>query len=196
MRQRSSSSLAIPLFLSFFLLISTSTSHSLTSTNSSLIRKTCKKCAESDPNLSYDFCVTSLQAAPNSHCANDLRQLGKISIKLLRRNLTNSRSYIKELLKNKKMDPFVRSCLHDCFDLYSDAILTAKHAIEDYKDKRYDDSNIGVSSIMDAATTCEDGFKEKEGVVSPLTKRNNDIFQLSVISLSIINMIRLNHGSI
>ncbi|KAK8650464.1 hypothetical protein V6N13_140103 [Hibiscus sabdariffa] len=196
MRPRSSSSLGIPLFLSFFLLISTSTSHGLTASNTSLIRKTCKKCAQSDPNLSYNFCVTSLQAAPNSHCADNLRQLGKISIKLLGRNLTNSRSYIKELLKNKRMEPFVRSCLHDCFDLYSDAILTAKQAIQDYKAKRYDDSNIDVSSIMDAATTCEDGFKEKEGVVSPLTKRNSDTFQLSAISLSIINMIRSNDGSI
>ncbi|KAK8482547.1 hypothetical protein V6N13_097855 [Hibiscus sabdariffa] len=187
-----SSSLGIPLFLSFFLLISTSTSHG----NTSLIRKTCKKCAQSDPNLSYNFCVTSLQAAPNSHCANNLRQLGKISVKLLGRNLTNSRSYIKELLKNKRMEPFVRSCLHDCFDLYSDAILTAKQAVQDYKAKRYEDSNIEVSSIMDAATTCEDGFKEEEGVVSPLTKTNHDTFQLSAISLSIINIIRSDDGSI
>ncbi|KAL4339744.1 hypothetical protein GQ457_08G023560 [Hibiscus cannabinus] len=196
MRAGSSSSLGIPLFLSFFLLISTSTSHGFTAGNSSLIRRTCKKCAQSDPNLSYNFCVTSLQAAPNSHCANNLRQLGKISIKLLRRNLTNSRSYIKELLRNKRMEPFVRSCLHDCLDLYSDAILTAKQGVQDYKAKRYEDSNIEVSSIMDAATTCEDGFKEEEGVVSPLTKRNHDTFQLSAIALSIINMIRSDYGSI
>ncbi|XWS45772.1 hypothetical protein CRYUN_Cryun14cG0008000 [Craigia yunnanensis] len=34
-----------------------------------------KKCAQRDPNLSYNFCVTSLQAAPKSHCADDLREL-------------------------------------------------------------------------------------------------------------------------
>ncbi|MBA0878797.1 hypothetical protein Goshw_006716 [Gossypium schwendimanii] len=134
---------------------------------------------------------------PHSHCANDLRQLGKISITLLGRNVTSTRSHIKELLKNqKKMDPFVRSCLDDCFDLYSDAIPTTKQALQDYKAKHYDDANIDVSSVMDATTTCEDGFKEKEGVVSPLTKRNNDAFMLSAISLSIINMIRLNGDSI
>ncbi|KAB2070364.1 hypothetical protein E1A91_A08G157100v1 [Gossypium mustelinum] len=198
MRQTLSSSFVIPLFLRiFFFFVSISTSHGLTATNDSLIRKTCKKCAQSDPNLSYNFCVTSLQAAPHSHCANDLRQLGKISITLLGRNVTNTRSHIKELLKNRKqMDPFVRSCLHDCFDLYSDAIPTTKQALQDYKAKHYDDANIDVSSVMDATTTCEDGFKEKEGVVSPLTKRNNDAFMLSAISLSIINMIRLNGDSI
>ncbi|XWS32477.1 hypothetical protein CRYUN_Cryun23aG0161900 [Craigia yunnanensis] len=182
------SSFPFPLFL--FLLISSSTSHGITAND--LIRQTCKKCAQSDPTLSYNFCVSSLQAAPKSHCADDLRELGMISIKLLRRNLTNSRPYIKELLKNRRLDPFIRSCLHDCFDLYSDAIPTTKQAIDDYKSKLYDDANIDVSSVMDASTTCEDGFKEKEGVVSPLTKRNKDTFQLSAISLSIINMLLLN----
>ncbi|XVF22918.1 hypothetical protein REPUB_Repub12eG0212300 [Reevesia pubescens] len=185
------SSLPFPLFL-FFFLISTSTSSHCITANDNLIRQTCKKCAQSDPNLSYNFCVTSLLTAPKSHCADDLRELGMISIKLLRRSITNSRSYMKELLKNKKMDPFVRSCLHDCFDLYSDAIPTTKEAIDDYKAKRYDDANIDVSSVMDASTTCEDGFKEKEGTVSPLTKTNSDTFQLSAISLSIINMLGLN----
>ena len=182
------SSFPFPLFL--FLLISTSTSHGITAND--LLRRTCKKCAQSDPNLSYNFCVSSIQAAPKSHYADDLRELGMISIKLVRRNITNSMSYIKELLKNKRLDPFIRSCLHDCFDLYSDAIPTTKQAIDDYKSKHYDDANIDVTSVMDASTTCEDGFKEKEGVVSPLKKRNNDTFQLSAISLSIINMLLLN----
>lgn len=181
----------LPIFFLFFLIISTTSFHGITAHD--LIRQTCKKCAQRDPNLSYNFCVTSLQSAPKSHCADDLRELGMISIKLLQRNLTNSRSYIKELLiKKKKMDPFVRSCLHDCFDLYSDAIPTVQQALDDYKSKHYDDANIDVSSVMDASTTCEDGFSEKEGVVSPLTKRNNDTFQLSAVSLSIINMLRLS----
>ncbi|CAK7347707.1 unnamed protein product [Dovyalis caffra] len=169
-------------FLSFLF----STFHAIIAQN--LIRETCKKCAEIDPNLSYNFCVTSLQAANDSHCAN-LRGLGMISIKLTKYNGTNTRHYIKQLLKNKKWDPFVRACLNDCLDLYSDAIPTLKQAIIDYKSKNYKDANIEVGSVIDAATTCEDGFKEKEGTVSPLTKRNNDTFQLSAIALSIINML-------
>ncbi|XP_007052414.2 PREDICTED: putative invertase inhibitor [Theobroma cacao] len=189
MRQMLSSFPFLDLFLFFF--IFTSTFHAVTSTD--LIRETCKKCAGRDPNLSYNFCVTSLQAAPKSHCADDLRDLGMVSIRLVRRNLTNTRSYVEELLKNKKLvDPFVRSCLHDCFNLYSDAIPSTKEAIKDYKSQHYDDANIDVSAVMDAATTCEDGFKEKEGVVSPLTKRNNNTFQLSAISISIVNMLRMN----
>ena len=36
--------------------------------------------------------------------------------------------------------------------------------------------------------TCENGF-EDVGVSSPLTKQNNDTFQLSAITLSIMNML-------
>ncbi|KAJ6872369.1 invertase inhibitor [Populus alba x Populus x berolinensis] len=99
-----------------------------------LIPETCKKCAADDPNLSYNFCVTSLQASNRSQCDN-LRGLGMMSIK---------------------------ACLNDCLDLYSDAIPTLKQAMVDYKSKHYKDANIEVSSVIDAATTCEDGFEEKE----------------------------------
>lgn len=112
-----------------------------------------------------------------------------MSIKLIKYNVTDTRHYVKNLLKNKKMDPFIRACLNDCLDLYSDAIPTLKQAMMDYKSKHYKDANIEVSSVIDAATTCEDGFEEKEGAVSPLTKRNNDTFQLSAIALALINML-------
>ncbi|KAJ0111508.1 hypothetical protein Patl1_00040 [Pistacia atlantica] len=131
------SSLSLLFFFCFFFSDHLITAHDL-------VHQTCKKCAQNDPNLNYNFCVTSLEAVPSSHCAN-LRQL--------------------------------------------DAISTLQQAIKDYKSKQYEDANFEISSVMDASTTCEDGFKEQEGVVSPLTKRNNNSFQLSVIALSVINML-------
>lgn len=173
---------SLPIFFVFF-----STFHAMSTNN--LIPETCKKCVQKDPNLTYKFCVTSLQAAPESHCVDDLRELGKISIKLIKHNVTNTRQHIKKLLENNRLDPFVRACLADCFSLYSDAIPTLGQALKDYKTKHYKNVNMDVSSIIDAAMTCEDGFKERNGVVSPLTKRNKNTFQLSAISLSIINML-------
>ncbi|KAJ9188577.1 hypothetical protein P3X46_003922 [Hevea brasiliensis] len=152
-----------------------------------IIQETCRKCARNDPNIYYSFCVASLQASPDAHSAN-LRQLGIISLKLTRVNVTDTRHYIKELLKNKRLDPNFRACLNDCLDLYSDANSTLKQAIKDYKSNHYEDANIAVSSVTDASTTCEDGFKEM-GIVSPLTGRNNNTFELSAIALSIINML-------
>ncbi|KAJ0105993.1 hypothetical protein Patl1_18715 [Pistacia atlantica] len=73
------------------------------------------------------------------------------------------------------------SCLTDCYELYSDAISTLQQATKDYKSKHYEDANFEISSVMDASTTCEDGFKEQEGVAS--YNRNNNSFQLFAIAL-------------
>ncbi|XP_027336995.1 putative invertase inhibitor [Abrus precatorius] len=155
-----------------------------------LIRQTCKNCSNSDPNISYKFCITSFQSDRRSHCAKTLQELGLVSIKLVRHNVTNTSAHINELLnQNKGLDPFIKECLDDCLEVYSDAISTLRGAIRDYKAKRYGDSNIKLSSVIDASTTCEDGFKQKNDVVSPLTKRNKDTFQLSAIALSIVNML-------
>ncbi|XP_062000549.1 putative invertase inhibitor [Rosa rugosa] len=172
-------------FLPLFLLFS-STFTSITANN--VISETCKECAQKNPSLSYKFCVTSLQADPNSQGA-DLRQLGLISMKLVQHNVTNTRRFIKHLLKNEELDKFVRMYLDDCLDLYTDAIPSIKQAVKDYKMKDNRHANIEVSSVAGAATTCEDGFEERPGLVSPLTKRNNEMFQLCVIALRIINMV-------
>ncbi|KAJ9171138.1 hypothetical protein P3X46_014541 [Hevea brasiliensis] len=160
--------------------------HSITAANL-IIQETCRKCAHIDPNIHYNFCVASLQASPDAHCAN-LRQLGIISLKITSLNVTDTGHYIKDLLKSKRLDPKLRACLNDCLDLYSDAIPALKQAIKDYNSNRYEEANIVVSSVTDASTTCEDGFKEI-GIVSPLTGRNNNTFELSAIALSIINML-------
>jgi pectinesterase inhibitor-like protein len=178
-----------PLFSSFYLLFFISTLFHATNSDN-LIQETCKKCSQKDPNLSYNFCVTSLQASPELGLCDNLHHLGKISIKLLNQNVTNTRNYIKKLLENKtKLDPYTKACLSDCFELYSDAVPTLSDALKDYKARRYENANIEVSSVFDASTTCEDGFKEKESVISPLTKRNNNTFQLSAIALSIVEML-------
>ncbi|KAJ8565735.1 hypothetical protein K7X08_008311 [Anisodus acutangulus] len=156
-----------------------------------LIQNTCKTCSKDDPNIQYGFCTTSLQAAPASQCAT-LRGLGMISIRLIRYNVTDTRCNVKILLKDKNLDPYVRRCLMDCFELYSDAITYIKLAMKSYNTKKFYDANIQISSIMDAATTCEDGFKEKDDVVSPLTKKNEITFQLSAVALSVMNLIKNN----
>ncbi|KAE8702777.1 Mitochondrial acyl carrier protein 1 [Hibiscus syriacus] len=187
MRIRSSSSFGIPLIISL-LFISTLSSYCLTPTASNLIRTTCKKITDGSPNLSYDFCVNSLQAAPNSHSAKDLRQLGDISFVLLRRNLTDSRSYIEQLLKHKKMETPMRIRVQGCVQIYSLAIFSAEEAFQHYNAKRYRDANTHVSAASTYVTTCEDGFSEIPGLVSPLTDINNVTSQLCDISNSIVTM--------
>ncbi|XP_049413262.1 putative invertase inhibitor [Solanum stenotomum] len=185
MKPLSSLFLPLSLFLSLFF-------HG--SKGQNLIQNTCKSCSKDDPNIKYEFCTSSLQAAPASQCAT-LRGLGMISIRLIRYNITDTRCHVKILLKDKILDPYVKSCLSDCLELYSDAIPSIKLAMKSYNSKKYYDANIQISSVMDAATTCEDGFKDKDGVVSPLTKLNENTFQLSAMALSLMNLIKNNNNN-
>ncbi|KAF8038304.1 hypothetical protein BT93_B0982 [Corymbia citriodora subsp. variegata] len=183
---------SVSLLLIFFLASLHAASPVDGGSTTNIIHETCKKCAHEDPNVSYEFCVASLESNPYSHCA-DLRGLGLISIKLLRHNMTRTRAYTEKLLQSEKMDPSVRACLQDCLELYSDAVPTLAEAIRAYKGGRYDDANIDLSSVMDAPSTCEDGFSET-GVGSPLGRRNKDAFRLSAIALSIVTMLsRASH---
>ncbi|GAA0149975.1 hypothetical protein LIER_09015 [Lithospermum erythrorhizon] len=175
---------SFPLYIFFILFVSSFIYVPIEASN--LIEETCKRCAQNDPNVKYGFCKTSLQAAPASQCAN-LKGLGSISIKLLRYNVTDTRCHIKHLLKNKKWDKYYLQRLNDCFELYSDAITTVKQAMNSYHDKRYDDANIQISAIMDDSNTCEDGFKEGgNSTSSPLSKRNENLFELGATSLCIL----------
>ncbi|KAL8500514.1 hypothetical protein ACS0TY_020196 [Phlomoides rotata] len=172
----------LSIFIVFFIIIPLSSSQTI-------INSTCKSISRSNPNIPYTFCTTSLQAAPASQCAT-VRGLGMISIRLIRYNVTDTRCKIKQLLKNTKLDPYVRQCLNDCFDLFSDAIPSVKQAMKNYNNQRFDDANIQISSVMEASTTCEGGFTERAGVVSPLSKRNNDLFRLSAVALSVMRVIQ------
>lgn len=156
-----------------------------------LIHDTCEICSQQDPFVNYRFCTTSLQAATGSRHA-DIIELGKISIKLAYDNMTDTQSYIKKLLKNdiEKISSYMKLRLDDCHDLYKDSISDIKDATKYYNNKRYYEASLHMSSVMDATTTCEDGFKEKRMGLSPLTKRNNATFELAAIGLSIVRILQ------
>ncbi|CAI9770384.1 unnamed protein product [Fraxinus pennsylvanica] len=153
------------------------------------IYQTCKIFAQNDPNINCNFCTTSLQADPASQNAT-IQELGTISIRLIHSNVMDTLIYVNNLIENKKWDSYTKECLTDCFELFSDAIPSAKQAMNYYYEKLYSDANVQLSAVLSDSMTCEDGFKEKNGVVSPLTKRNCDTFQLSAIALSAVNMLQ------
>lgn len=163
------------------------------SSSESVINSTCKSMAAGSPNVKYGFCVTSLQAAPASRCASG-RGLVSISIRSLRYNVTDTRCLIKQLLRERKWDPFAARCLADCLDLYSDAIPSVKQAMKSFNAARYDDANVQVSSVMDAASTCQDGFADRPGITSPLTNRNAHVLQIGAMVLSLMDIIRTGSG--
>ncbi|KAI4338759.1 hypothetical protein MLD38_023776 [Melastoma candidum] len=156
-----------------------------------LISDTCSDCSESNPNVDYGFCVASFESYPQSDQADDLTELGRISIYILMENVTGTRDFVNGILENESLDHYVQGCLEDCSELYSDSIPTLADAAEAYDEGRYKDANIYLSSVMDASSTCEEGFAEKEGTGnSPMEKRNDNVFSLGAISLSIMSELR------
>ena len=180
----SSLSLSILPLLFLFMFFSNLPITQSSNNKSSLTYKTCKTISDQNPNISFNFCLTSL-----GHGATSLRCLGLLSIRLTRHNVSTTRHLIKKLRKNKGLDdPLIKLCLADCLELYSDATLMMKQARKDYKAERYFEANLMISSVMNGCSTCEDGFKEKM-VISPLTNMNHNVFEMSAIALSIINML-------
>ncbi|XP_042491517.1 putative invertase inhibitor [Macadamia integrifolia] len=148
------------------------------------VEDTCQKASQNIKELPYDFCVAVLGENPKSHSA-DLQSLGIISIELIEANCTKVSSRIAELLNDKKLVRDVKIRLEDCKELYSNAIDQVKPAIDAFKSKDYKSANIEVSAMMEAPTTCEDGFKEEPGLQSPLVAEDNYFFQLTSIALAI-----------
>ncbi|GFP91038.1 putative invertase inhibitor [Phtheirospermum japonicum] len=183
-----SSCIPLSIFIPFILTI-----HAATAQN--LIISTCKTSSQVDPNIDYTFCTTSLQSTPAASQCTTLQGLGAISITLIRHNLTDTCSYIKRLMRyNGKWNPYSKQCLSDCFDLFSDATDYIEDAMNYYDTEKFDDANERITSVMDGVTTCEDGFKERRGVVSPLSKRNDDVFRLSAVALSVMRMVQTGSG--
>ncbi|KAL3737850.1 hypothetical protein ACJRO7_019388 [Eucalyptus globulus] len=156
--------------------------------DNNVVHGSCKRAADGDPNISYEFCVACFEADRMSQPAN-VEDLALMSINLTISNATKVSSCISKLLQNKTLDHFARDCLTTCLELYSDAYSTLRGVVDDLGSRDYYKANVDVSAAMDAAVTCEDGFKEREGLVSPLTKENDMFFQLNAISLAFIKML-------
>ncbi|KAG7033982.1 hypothetical protein SDJN02_03708, partial [Cucurbita argyrosperma subsp. argyrosperma] len=156
--------------------------------------------AAKDPTSIIDFCLRFSQPLPRTNTA-DLYGTRAISIELIGRNAGPvTRRYIEALTeknKKKKKNPsvpeFVLEAATEPIDreLYSDVRVTVRDAAdENYRIvAAMKEVNVKCEfGIGCQATTCEDGFKEMDGGVSPLTSRNDDAFELTAIALCILNM--------
>ncbi|KAK2632363.1 hypothetical protein EUGRSUZ_L01654 [Eucalyptus grandis] len=153
-----------------------------------IVQDTCKKLVprDLDFDFDFDFWVKSHRSDPESREA-DFEGLGLNGLKLLQANLTGTTEYIKQLLK-QKLEQSLLKALSLCLDAY----LTSEG--EDMtpadKERRYFDLIIWVGGVTDSEDICDTQGSEKKGTVPPLTKRNADILQLSIIVLGITAILR------
>ncbi|GFZ15412.1 hypothetical protein Acr_24g0016020 [Actinidia rufa] len=109
-------------------------------------------------------------------------------------NVTNTFWSIEKMLTSGQFDPYALGCLKDCFELYGDGVSMLVNSIRAFLHEQYAAANVLLSAVMETASTCEEGFKEKEGEVCPLAKENYNLFQLGDIALCIINLLSLALG--
>ncbi|OMO77150.1 Pectinesterase inhibitor [Corchorus capsularis] len=171
-------------FLAFLFLL-------IVSVRSDVIKGSCDEAAKDDPDhniIKSDFCVASLKANPKSKTATIIEDLVPIAIEVAIANATATGSTVSKLLQNTTLDKFTRSCLEACSELYSNAGSDLQSGGEAFKSKDFGTAKFDLSAAMVAPVTCEDGFNEKQGVVSPLTKENENMRQLAVIPLAFIDI--------
>ncbi|KAF2316291.1 hypothetical protein GH714_041632 [Hevea brasiliensis] len=78
-------------------------------------------------------------------------------------NATTTISNIRSLLNTGSFKPFALACLQNCLDLYSEAIVTLVDGVAVFLTGHYGIANVKVRAVMEAATTCEEVFNQKEG---------------------------------
>ncbi|PHU28612.1 hypothetical protein BC332_00705 [Capsicum chinense] len=104
-------------------------------------------------------------------------------------NATNTISTIENMLSSKEFDPFAIDCLKDCLELYADAIAMLVDAFTAYLSEHFDIATVLMRTVMDTASTCDEGFTEKKGGLTLIAKENYNLFQLSDISSCIIKQV-------
>ncbi|XP_062119484.1 pectinesterase inhibitor-like [Humulus lupulus] len=167
-----------------------------------IINQTCTKCADLSEVFSYNFCAASLHNVPISHAITNLQGLALVAMELALDYASATVVTIEKILDNSindstttGLDPFSSMCLNDCLELYSDAVTTLVDAIEAFMNQNYETARVWLSAVMEASSTCEEGFKERgEEVESPLVKENYRLFQLCDIALCIATLLT-SHSS-
>lgn len=139
-------------FLLFFFLLLLATSSknlpTITKYSTDIINETCNRCASYSPVLSYNFCISSLQAVPVGHITN-LQGLALVSMELAMENATNTISSIEKMLSNESLTPYEFACLADCLELYSDGVETLIESDVELSMGDYNSANVKVSAVME-----------------------------------------------
>jgi len=174
------------LFSLFITTLSLGTTSSTWRVPKDIIEQTCEICANQSIILSYGLCSSSLPVVPVSHSAN-LEGLALVAMELALENASSTLATIEKLLDSTSVGSFALGALTDCLELYSDAAWTIVNSVGVFLSGNYDVTRMWMSSVMEAASTCQQGFTER-GEVSPLTQENYNLFQLCGIALCIIHL--------
>nr|UPU96046.1 daylily invertase inhibitor [Hemerocallis fulva] len=133
--------------------------------------------------ITYDSCVSSLQPDPSSKTAS-YHQLAVISLNLTITNATAVQSKF-ETITGKERDNKTKSLLYNCLDLYTDNVPSLRLAANEAVSKNYTGAAEVVFKFSSMPGACDDKFRDKKGVDSPLMRENLDLMNLALVAHAI-----------
>ncbi|KAG2574307.1 pectinesterase inhibitor 28-like [Panicum virgatum] len=153
--------------------------------NASVLQDTCKSFAATRPDIGYDYCVKFFQAEKGSAAA-DKRGLAAIAVMIVHAAAKGTAKHIAALRASEK-DKKVLECFRACSELYSDAvdeIGTAATGIASGTAGGREDAVTALSAVVDAPTTCEEGFQELQAP-SPLAAEDAEFGREASVALTV-----------
>ncbi|CAN6236063.1 unnamed protein product [Urochloa humidicola] len=134
----------------------------------------------------YDYCIKFFQADKGSAAAADKRGLAAIAVKITGAASKSTAKRIAALRASEK-DKRRLECLGSCAEVYSDAvseIAVAAAGIASGTASGLGDAVTALSSVLDAPSTCEQGFQELN-VPSPLAAEDAEFGKEASVALSV-----------
>ncbi|XP_077248730.1 pectinesterase inhibitor-like [Tasmannia lanceolata] len=102
----------------------------------------------------YSLCVSALESDPRSLVAPNLFALVKVSLDILKANVTDAHSFVSVLLKNET-DERMKRCLQEaCLVEYDVALSYIDRAFDYLKSNDYRSLNINIAAVDDSVETC------------------------------------------
>ncbi|KAF7011310.1 hypothetical protein CFC21_025634 [Triticum aestivum] len=155
------------------------------SSRASVLEDTCKSFAAGHPAIGYDYCIKFFQASKDSATA-DKRGLAVIASKLAGAAASGIIKRIHALVASEK-DKRIQMALHDCDQLYSQAVDELDGAAKGAAagtPRGKADAVAYVNGALGAPGTCETGFGEM-GVESPLVAEDSEFTKEVYITLDV-----------
>lgn len=133
--------------------------------------------------ITYDTCVASLSPDPATRTA-DYPTLAVASLNLTIANATSVQSKLRNVSKSSP-DSTAASLLNKCYGMFSRNMTSLRTAADCAAAKDYAKAGDLVFTFASMPGDCDDEFREKKGVESPLMKENLGLMDLALVAHAI-----------
>ena len=98
-------------------------------------------------------------------------------------NATDKSSTVEKLLSSTSFDNSALACLEDYLELYSNAAWRTVDSLGAFLFENHSRTRMRMRAIINAASTCHEGFEERSKV-PPSLKENHNLFHVCDIVLT------------